>query len=160
MSESPDDKKEEPKKQTKTNIDPADIDSTLKGRTLKTYLFMIKNSKPIGVRELQRNLGLSSPSVAYHHLEKLERMGLVEKNQYGEYVVLTNVDVSVLQAFSHIGSLLIPRFTFYAMLFTTLLVGYLLLYGTNSNIFAIVFGILASAFAWYETVRTWKKRPF
>ncbi|MHB1908615.1 MAG: helix-turn-helix domain-containing protein [Nitrososphaerales archaeon] len=160
MSGSPDDKKEGPKKESKASIDPADIDSTLKGRTLKTYLFMIKNSKPVGVRELQRNLGLSSPSVAYHHLEKLERMGLVEKNQYGEYVVLTNVDVSVLQAFSHIGSLLIPRFTFYAMLFTTLLVGYLLLYGTNSNIFATVFGILASAFAWYETVRTWKKRPF
>jgi DNA-binding transcriptional ArsR family regulator len=136
------------------------IDSDLRGRTLETYLFMMKSSKPIGVRELQRSLGLSSPSVSYHHLEKLERMGLVEKDQYGEYVLVKDVDVSVLQAFSHIGRLLVPRFTFYAMFFTTLLLGYLLIYLGNANVFAVIFGIAGCAFAWYETVRTWRKRPF
>ncbi len=136
------------------------IDSDLRGRTLQTYLFMMKHSKAIGVRELQRSLGLSSPSVAFHHLEKLERMGLVEKDQYGEYACVKNVDVSVLQAFAHFGKLLIPRFTFYAMFFTTLLFGYLLLFQGNSNIFAIAFGAFASGFAWYETWRTWKKKPF
>ena len=146
---------------TKTSVNTAiDIDSELRGRTLQTYLFLMKNSKSIGVRELQRSLGLSSPSVAYHHLEKLERMGLVEKDQYGEYSIVKNVDVSVLQAFSHVGRLLVPRFTFYAMFFTTLLVGYILLYQGNSNIFAIIFGVFGCGFAWYETLRTWKKRPF
>lgn len=137
-----------------------DIDSDLRGRTLEAYLFMMRSSKPIGVRELQRSLGLSSPSVSFHHLEKLERMGLVEKDQYGEYVVVKDVDVSVLQAFSHIGRLLVPRFTFYAMFFTTLLIGYFLIYLGNSNIFALVFGAAACAFAWYETLRTWRRRPF
>lgn len=137
-----------------------DIDSDLRGRTLQTYLFMMKNAKPIGVRELQRSLGLSSPSVAYHHLEKLERLGLVEKDQYGEYTLVRNVDVSVLQAFTHIGRLLVPRFTFYAMFFTTLLAGYLLIYRGDSNIFAVIFGGLGCGFAWYETLRTWRKRPF
>jgi DNA-binding transcriptional ArsR family regulator len=155
---------EEPKKVTRTktsvNTSSVDIDSDLKGRTLQAYLFMIRNSKPIGVRELQRSLGLSSPSVAFHHLEKLERMGLVEKDQYGEYTCVKNVDVSVLQAFSHIGRLLVPRFTFYAMFFTTLLAGYLLIFQGNSNIFATVFGAFATGFAWYETFRTWSKRPF
>jgi DNA-binding transcriptional ArsR family regulator len=156
---------EEPKKKvsrTKTSVNPSpiDIDSDLRGRTLQTYLFMIKNSRPIGVRELQRSLGLSSPSVAFHHLEKLERMGLVEKDQYGEYTCIKNVDVSVLQAFSHIGRLLVPRFTFYAMFFTTLLVGYLLIFRGNSNIFAVLFGAFGCVFAWYETFRTWIKRPF
>ena len=154
----------EPKKVTRiknsVNSSPVDIDSDLRGRTLQAYLFMIRNSKPIGVRELQRSLGLSSPSVAFHHLEKLERMGLVEKDQYGEYVCVKNVDVSVLNAFSRIGSLLVPRFTFYAMFFTTLLIGYLLTFEGNSNIFAVVFGAFASGFAWYETIRTWSKRPF
>jgi DNA-binding transcriptional ArsR family regulator len=157
-------KKEEPKRVTRAktpvNASPVDIDSDLRGKTLQAYLFMMKNSKPIGVRELQRSLGLSSPSVAFHHLEKLERMGLVEKDQYGEYSCVKNVDVSVLQAFSHIGRLLVPRFTFYAMFFTTLLVGYLLIFQGNSNMFAVVFGLFASGFAWYETVRTWSKRPF
>jgi DNA-binding transcriptional ArsR family regulator len=146
-----------PKTSASTSMD---IESDLRGRTLQTYLFMMKNAKPVGVRELQRSLGLSSPSVAYHHLEKLERMGLVEKDQYGEYALVKNVDVSVLQAFTHIGRLLIPRFTFYAMFFTTLLVGYLLIYQSDANIFAVIFGGLGCVFAWYETLRTWKRRPF
>lgn len=142
------------------DVSPIDIESNLRGRTLKTYLYMMRNSKAIGVRELQRSLGLSSPSVAYHHLEKLERMGLVQKDQYGEYSVVKKVDVSVLQAFSQIGRLLIPRFSFYAMFFSTLLFGYVLIFEGHLNVFAVVFGVFACGFAWYETIRTWRERPF
>ncbi len=154
--------KRQKKKSTRTSVSSSalDLDSELRGKTLRAYLFMMKNAKPIGVRELQRALDLSSPSVAYHHLEKLERLGLVEKDEYSEYKLVRNVDVRVLQAFSQVGKLLVPRFIFYAMFFTTLLVGYFLIYLGNSNIFALTFGISASAFAWYETVRTWMKRPF
>jgi DNA-binding transcriptional ArsR family regulator len=137
-----------------------DADAELRGRTLKAYLFILRRREPIGVRELQRGLSLSSPSVAYHHLEKLERFGLIEKNEYGQYAVTKDTDVAVLQAFSNIGGLLLPRFTFYAVFFTTLLLGYVLIFGGNSNLFAIAFGVFASIFAWYETLRTWKKRPF
>src|SRR5579864_9568585 len=87
-----------------------DFESDLRGRTLKAYLFLMKSSKHVGVRELQRGLDLSSPSVAYHHLEKLERMKLVEKDQYGEYAIVKNVDVNILQPFAHLGKLLVPRF--------------------------------------------------
>ncbi len=140
-----------------TNID---FESDLKGRTLKAYLFLIKAGKAVGVRELQRGLDLSSPSVAYHHLEKLERMKLVEKDQYGEYAAVKNVDVNVLQSFTHIGKLFVPRFLFYAVFFSTLLGGYLAVFQGNANLFGVTFGVFASGFAWYETVRTWKKRPF
>ena len=109
---------------------------------------------------MQRALGLSSPSVAYHHLDKLTRMGLVEKDQYGEYASVKNVNVNVLQAFTQIGRLLVPRFIFYAVFFTTLLLGYILVFLNNLNSFAVAFGLFASLFAWYETYRTWKKRPF
>ncbi len=137
-----------------------DFESELKGRTLKAYLFLMKAGKPVGVRELQRGLDLSSPSVAYHHLEKLERLKLVEKDQYGEYAVLKNVDINVLQSFAHLGKLLVPRFLFYAVFFSTLLIGYFTIYQGNANVFAIAFGSFAVAFAWYETMRTWRKRPF
>ncbi len=143
-----------------THPSSADVDAELRGRTLRTYLFILKGAKPVGVRELQRALNLSSPSVAFHHLEKLERLGLVEKNQYGEYALIKNVDVNVLLAFSQVGRFLVPRFIFYAMFFTTLLLGYFLIFGSNANIFAVAFGVFSTAFAWYETVRTWKKRPF
>jgi DNA-binding transcriptional ArsR family regulator len=136
------------------------VNAELRGKTLKTYLFILKRGEPIGVRELQRGLSLSSPSVAYHHLEKLERLGLIEKNEYGQYTTTKNVDVNVLQAFTQVGKLLLPRFTFYAVFFTTLLIGYVAIFGGNANVFAIAFGVFASSFAWYETMRTWKRRPF
>lgn len=137
-----------------------DFESDLRGRTLKAYLFLMKASKHVGVRELQRGLDLSSPSVAYHHLEKLERMKLVEKDQYGEYAIVKNVDVNILQPFAHLGKLLVPRFLFYAVFFSTLLIGYLVIYQNLANLFAVAFGVFGCTFAWYETVRTWRKRPF
>ncbi|GAH14244.1 unnamed protein product, partial [marine sediment metagenome] len=54
-----------------------EIVKNLNGRTLMVY-FVILNKKSIGVRELQRQLELSSPSVAKYHLEKLVNMNLVE----------------------------------------------------------------------------------
>jgi DNA-binding transcriptional ArsR family regulator len=137
-----------------------DPDSELRGRTLLAYLFILKSPKSIGVRELQRTLGLSSPSVAYHHLDKLTRMGLIEKDEYGEYKIVRSVGVNVLQAFTQVGRLLVPRFTFYAVFFTTLLFGYILVFQLNLNPFALAFGVFACIFAWYETFRTWKRRPF
>ena len=135
-------------------------DSELRGRTLRAYLFIMKSPKAVGVRELQRALGLSSPSVAYHHLDKLVRLRLIEKDQYGEYTIIKSANVNVLQAFTQVGRLLVPRFIFYAVFFTTLLVGYLLVFQQNVNFFAITFGLFASIFAWYEAYRTWRRRPF
>ena len=131
-----------------TNID---FESDLRGRTLKVYLFLIKAGKAVGVRELQRGLDLSSPSVAYHHLEKLERMKLVEKDQYGEYAVVKNVDVNILQSFTQIGKLFVPRFLFYAVFFSTLLGGYLAVFQGSTNLFGLTFGVFAAAFAWYSS---------
>jgi hypothetical protein len=137
-----------------------DAESELRGRTLRAYLFILKSPKPVGVRELQRSLGLSSPSVAYHHLDKLIRLGLIEKDQYSEYTLVKNANVNVLQAFTQVGRLLVPRFIFYAVFFTTLLLGYIVIFQRSSNFFAIAFGLFASFFAWYEAYRTWKRRPF
>jgi lipid-A-disaccharide synthase-like uncharacterized protein len=68
--------------------------------------------------------------------------------------------VNVLQAFTQVGRLLVPRFIFYAVFFTTLLLGYILSFQQNVNFFAIACGVFASIFAWFEAYRTWKRRPF
>ena len=40
------------------------IESELKGKTLLVYMHILKNpGDPVGVREVQRELGFSSPSV-------------------------------------------------------------------------------------------------
>ncbi len=57
------------------------LESELKGVTLRVYwhILGVDNKENIGVRQIQRGLGLSSPSVALHHLEKLRTLGLLEK---------------------------------------------------------------------------------
>ncbi len=62
----------------------------LKGTTLEVYRFLLKSNKPVGARELQRALNLSSPSLAAYHLSKLEETGLA-KNENGEFVVSKNL---------------------------------------------------------------------
>ena len=57
------------------------------GTTLNVYSFVVKKGKPVGPREVMRGVNLSSPSVAYWHLQKLENSGLLQKNATGEYVV-------------------------------------------------------------------------
>ncbi|NIM45531.1 MAG: hypothetical protein GTN80_07805, partial [Nitrososphaeria archaeon] len=48
------------------------FESELKGKTLLVYWYLIKErGDSVGVREIQRALKFSSPSVASYHLEKL-----------------------------------------------------------------------------------------
>jgi hypothetical protein len=61
-------------------------DPYLKGTTYKIYLHLVKIGKPEGISEVQKSLGLSSPSVAQYHIGKLLKMGLVREEQQG-YVV-------------------------------------------------------------------------
>src|SRR3989442_784787 len=76
------------------------IESELKGVTLRVYWHILGSKKQVvGVRAVQRALGLSSPSVALHHLEKLRGLGLLEKDSTGEYHLVEQVKVGVLQNF-------------------------------------------------------------
>ncbi len=144
-------------------IDEKKIESELKGRTLIIYWYLLNyGSKPIGVRELQRALNISSPSVAFHHLEKLRRLNLLEKKITGDYLLVQRVKVGVLKQFIGVGKLLLPRYLFYAILFSTMLIAYLRVYPqtfTAHNIIAIIFGVLACLILWYETVRVYKQAP-
>ena len=87
---------------------------------------MLKQSKPVGVREVQRDLQLSSPSVAFHHIEKMVRLGVVEQDQLGNYVIAKKVDPGILQAFVNVGKFSLPRVGFYAVFFSTIAAAYVL----------------------------------
>ena len=47
------------------------VERELKGKTLQVYVYMLKKKEPVGIREIQRDLNFSSPSVANYHIEKL-----------------------------------------------------------------------------------------
>lgn len=140
------------------------IESQLKGKTLMIYWYMLRASgSHVGVREIQRSLNLSSPSVAAHHLEKLVSLGLVDKTRTGEYYLIQEVRVGILRFFTRLGRFLVPRYMFYSVWFTTMLAIYLGYYrqdGSVHNLVAIIFGVLASLILWFETARLWREKPF
>ena len=86
----------------------------IEGNTLTVYAYVAKEGRPVGTRDVTRGANLSSPSVAHRHLQKLEALGLLEKNEYGDYVLKEKTNVS-----GHIwvGRNLVPRLTFYSFFF-------------------------------------------
>ena len=144
--------------------DLAVIESQLKGKTLQIYWYLLRDpSSSVGVREVQRSLGLSSPSVAAHHLDKLLSLGLVKKTMRGEYFLNQEIKVGLLKFFSRMGRFLVPRHLFYAIWLSTMFVIYLVLYqptGSVHNIAALLFGAVANIVLWLETVRLWREKPF
>lgn len=142
-------------------MDEEKVASELKGNTLRVYWTLLRSeNRVMGVREIQRFLGFSSPNLALYHLRKLEDLGLV-KEERGEYRLIKKVRVGVLKQFTKIGTLMIPRYTLYATMFTTLLIYFVLqLQEINFySVFALIFGVLATATMWYETVRIWRQKP-
>ena len=140
------------------------IESELKGLTLRIYWHILGSKKrSVGVRPVQRALRLSSPSVALHHLEKLRTLGLLEKDRGGEYHLIEQVKVGVLRNFVGVFGILLPRYLFYSTMFTVMLALYPILYPPTfsvHNIIALIFGAIAVAVSWTETLRAWRMRPF
>lgn len=89
-------------------------DEELEGTTLRVYLALIKEDKPVGPRDIMRSANLSSPSVAYRHLQKLEALGLIEKNTYSEYTLKQR---QTIRGHVWIGRRLLPRLVFYSFFF-------------------------------------------
>jgi len=122
-------------------------------------MYMVKKKDPAGVREVQRDLGFSSPSVANYHIDKLVELALIKQDEYGRYFVVQKVQVGVLQAFVNIGGLAVPRLLFFAAFFTTMLLAYLFLNFGDLNVYAIGFAVAGTVAFWFETIRVWIKRP-
>jgi len=89
------------------------------GTTLNVYSYVVKQGKPVGPREVMRGANLSSPSLAYWHLQKLENTGLLQKNEAGEYVVKEKTSIS---GHIWIGRNLVPRLMCYSLFFLGILV--------------------------------------
>jgi DNA-binding transcriptional ArsR family regulator len=93
--------------------------SGLQGVTLKVYLYVVKKKGLAGPRDVMRGVNLSSPSVAYRHLQKLENMGLLTKNEAGNYVVKEKVAV---RGYLWIGRYLVPNPLVYSLVFLGILI--------------------------------------
>lgn len=143
------------------SLDELAIDPELRGNTLRVYWYMLAQNDPVGVREVQRALGMSSPSVASHHLSKLTSLELVEKRADNSYEVSRVVKVGVLRNFIGFRGRFLPRYMFVAIFFSMYTIAYLALTlfaspGIYDRYIAISVGALGAIFAWWETMRLWK----
>ncbi|UYP43897.1 hypothetical protein NEF87_000182 [Candidatus Lokiarchaeum ossiferum] len=132
----------------------------LNGRTLMIY-FVLLNKIKIGVRELQRHLDLSSPSVARYHLEKLTDLKLVE-NRNGVYYLIKKADLPVLTSWILIGRRLLPKVLFAAVFFSVLFIGYLIFifsFWGKDSLFVFLFGGLITLYTWWDVWVHYQNKP-
>ncbi|HZW57616.1 MAG TPA: helix-turn-helix domain-containing protein [Nitrososphaerales archaeon] len=142
----------------------------LAGTTLRVYKLLVTKGAPVGPREVQRALNLSSPTVASFHLEKLVRNGLIAKKEYeGTYVV----HKIYLKHFILLRRRLIPRYFLYGTLSTAIIAGWIAImffaglldpavvsFSRVSILYVFLYGMMASValcfILWRETLRVLK----
>ncbi len=106
-----------------------ELDYALRGKDWNVYWLLLKRGRPMSVREVQRALNFSSPSVAQHHLEQLRELGMVRKQEAGgNYFLAEEVKIGVLRHFIKLGRLIFPRYFFYAVFSTVSFLIYLLFF--------------------------------
>jgi predicted transcriptional regulator of viral defense system len=134
-----------------------DEHDVLTGNTAQVYRYAIKQRKPIGVREVQRALKLSSPTLAAYHLGKLEEAGLLKQTSDG-YVV----EKLVLENFVRLRQLLLPKYLFYYAVFATGVLFQIILFRpsqlTREYLFSTSLLTLAAAYFASETIVTVLKK--
>src|SRR5438094_986525 len=90
---------------------PAQVTSVKLSETaMLIYVYIQSRSgDSVRLRDIQRAMNFSSPSSALFHLQKLESVGLVQKDNVGDYRIKTRVRVSLVRNFLIIKGTLIPR---------------------------------------------------
>lgn len=93
-------------------------DEELNPTLFHTYVYLVKSGKPVGPRDLMRGASLSSPSVAYRNLQKLMDLGLVAKDEYGNYVAK---EKKCVKGYVWVGKTILPSFALFGFVFLGIL---------------------------------------
>jgi len=96
-----------------------ETEDQLNATAFHTYVYLVKAGKPVGPREVMRGADLTSPSVAYRNLQKLMDLGLVLKDEYGNYVVKEKVG---LKGHVWLGKTIVPRVIVFGLVFLGVLI--------------------------------------
>jgi len=128
----------------------------LRGLTLKVYKFVLRSDKPVGIREVQRALNLSSPTLALYHMNKLEEAGLIKKESNGY-----DANRVILENLIRFRRILIPRNFFYMIFLITSLIMLAVFLRppviTREYIFSLAVISIAAATSVYETIKVFSQ---
>lgn len=143
-----------------TTSDSEDLESQLTGKTLLVYWYLLVNHE-VTVRKLTKEMNFSSPSIATHHLTKLQTLSIAEKDESGKYYLTKYVPVGVLQHFIRFRGILLPRMFFLAIFFSSLLLLSVMWMwtvqpGIYDRIILVGFCIVGIGVCWWETYRLYQ----
>lgn len=119
------------------------------GRLARVYFILLKSSRPLGVREVQRLAGLSGPSSAKHYLDRLVEMGLAERVQEGYIAKLS--EKSLMSIYIGLLGNIVPRLVPYAVFSTVLLALYSIF--TKPGLDTVLLAAVPTTFLWIEGLR-------
>ena len=106
----------------------------------------------MGLRDVQRFVGFSSPSTAVYHLDRLKTRGLVDKNVEGKYYAVRSSRPGVLRFSGPVGGRLVPKSLIYGVVLSLVCVVALHLASYRFEIvLALIPAFLATAVFGYET---------
>ena len=120
----------------------------LSGTALKIYILLLRTKKPLGVREVQRLMGLKSPSTARHHLERLVELNLAKRGVNGYTAIIPRR--SIFTTYIIIKGRILPRSLAIAVFSLTSLILYLLLPGRD--IVASIILLVITSLLFYSAI--------
>ncbi len=132
--------------------------SEIKGNTLRVYLYLLQSGAS-ELRDVQRSLGFSTPSLASYHLGKLVEAGYVAQNERGQYTVVKDSTKEILEGYVRVGTVVFPQLFFFSVLFTAV-IGFLafMSLSVSSYVPLLVTASIALVGAfWYETIKVWRR---
>ena len=133
---------------------PADI----RGNTLRVYVYLLRSGAS-ELRDVQRSLGFSTPSLASYHLGRLVEAGYATQDEHGRYLVAQGATNAILDGYTKLGGVVVPQLLFFTILFSVL-IGF---FAYMSLMYAAYVPLLVAAAAamvvvfWYETARVWRR---
>jgi hypothetical protein len=115
------------------------------------YLCILTSTEPVGVREVWRELKLSTPSLAQYHVNRLLELGMITHTGEGKYVASEEKRVEALKGFLLLHGKLVPRLVFYGALIAGLLAFYLMAWpiGPNFRDYVVIAVASISIFAFF-----------
>jgi len=134
--------------------------SRLHGTTWNVYLFILTSQEPVGVRDVWRQLQLSTPSLAQYHINKLLHDDLIKTTVYGKYEINDDLQIEALKNFVVFKGKLIPHLVVYGAIIAGLFLSYVLFYPLRWDfrdliVFAVcTISLLAFLFEAYNQYRS------
>jgi len=92
--------------------------------TFRSYVYLLRKRRA-SARQVSKALGLSSTWLANHHLNKLERFGLVRRDEYGTFHVIEK-SFGILKFFLITRRWIVPRSLFFSVAFGVVAIGFAL----------------------------------